>query len=202
MLTLNKNAKKSLKVVKDSFLNDQSITIPSDFRFTVEINERYSFSSDPKSRVKLLLRDDKKKYFWTMDDFLEIDIYDGKLEINEIQPASGCRQSHYYGDEKKSNIDIIEINKVMLSINKFYIDAAVKSVDDPKIIIDLVNDYLSKYKAYDNLRDEYLEDVKEIKSHKQEIDTKIINDAFKKIPQKSVDRIEKDLRSTDGGLNS
>ena len=208
VLKSHKIASDALISLSEAFTSHESVKLPEGFNLKANVTKRYSRIGDGNLTLSLRLREESmlegmptNKYFWTSDSYLDFNVSDGEINPKDFSNISGGLNKTYYGDKAQPDIGMIESTQLVLELNTIYLKTMKIATNSPELVIKPLREYVDAYETFDNLNDQYAKEVDIVKAYKKENDLKTINEVFKKVPSKSVDRMMKELKDPDSTYN-
>lgn len=202
------NAHSKLEDVLSNFekklLSLDGVNLPSGFKIETRINSDMNFDLERRNSIRMSITDENRinglgrpKYFWTMDNYVELKFNKGELTDYDSRTAHGGYHGTEHGNDTAPKIDLITISEILMDINGAQLNLMKLAKSKPEFFIENLQEYLLADKKYEEQRELFLEAKRKNDQEKLISDIAEVKSAFPNVSAEKVDELEKILLTSE-----
>lgn len=180
------------------------VSFPDGFKLRVRMDTMTSLHYDAEKSFSIMIEDKNRKegegrpkYFWNMDESLDLTFESEKLVDYRANIVSGGYNSTEYGNHDNPDIDFITTCEMMHEINGTYLNLMKEAKSNPEIFNKFVETYTHAKKEHSDLRKVINGEQHRLNDVERSVQVANIKGIFTPVSQTMVDSFERKLDDSD-----
>jgi hypothetical protein len=176
------------------------VSFPQGFKLRIRMDSMPSLHDNAEKSFSIMIEDKNRKegqgrpkYFWNMDESLDLTFESKKLVNYKANVVSGGYNSNEYGNHDNPEIDFITTCEMMHQINGTYLNLMKEAKNNPQLFNEFLDEYTIAKKNHSELRSVINKEQNRINDVERSVQVENIKDVFKPVSQELVESFERKL---------